>query len=75
MGGAGGGSFHHFPQRVCAKEDIRSLKVPLGLISCGHGGGTLGHLGSDAAQKEIGYDHFGHQFCILDLGEEDSEPC
>lgn len=50
----GGCSFHHFPQRVCAKEDIHSLKVPLALISCGHGGGTPGHLGSDAGQKEIG---------------------
>lgn len=54
IGGGGECSFHHFPQRVCAKEDIRSLKVPLALISCGHGGSTLGHLGSDAGQKKIG---------------------
>lgn len=55
MGGCGGLFFPPFsPQRVCAKEDIRSLKVPLVLISCGHGGGTQGHLESDAGQKEIG---------------------
>lgn len=54
-GGCGGLFFPPFsPQRVCAKEDIRSLKVPPALISCGHGGGTQGHLGSDAGQKEIG---------------------
>lgn len=53
-GGWVGCSFHHFPQRVCAKDDIDSLKVPPALISCGHGSGTLGHLGSDIGQKEIG---------------------